>query len=170
MLAAALFVLVGAALLVAAVYDIATLTIPNWISIALVAAFPLLALLAGFNLNETGIHVAVGAVALAIGIAGFAGGVFGGGDAKLFAALALYMGFSSIGPFVFWVAIAGGVLAVVLIVLRRLPLTWLAQRWTWTHHLVTQGAGVPYGVALTAGGLLVLPATKIFTLATSGGA
>jgi prepilin peptidase CpaA len=167
-LAAALFILVGAVLLLAAVYDLATLTIPNWISIALTAAFPLLALLAGFNWSETGMHVAVGAAAFAIAVAGYAGGIFGGGDAKLFGALALYMGFSSIGPFVFWVAIAGGVLCLVLIVLRRLQLAWVAERWTWTRHLVTHGGGVPYGVALVAGALFVLPATRLFVMAAGG--
>lgn len=167
-MATALFILVGAALLLAAVYDIATLTIPNWISLALVGAFPVLALLAGFSWSETGMHVGVGIVALAFGIAGFAGGIFGGGDAKLFAALALYMGAGAIAPFLFWVAIAGGVLCAVLIVLRRLPLAWVGERWSWTRHLVTNGGGVPYGVALVAGALFVLPATQLFVSANGG--
>jgi prepilin peptidase CpaA len=169
MLGATLFTLVGAATIAGAVCDLATLRIPNWISLVLLALFPVLSMAAGLSWSEVGIHVAVGAGALMLGIALFAGGIIGGGDAKLFSALAVYMGVQSIGSYLFAVGIAGGVLAVVLLLLRSLPIRALLDRLSWVHEIVRPGAGVPYGVAIAAGGLIVLPATHLFTLAAATG-
>lgn len=157
-----LLTLVGAAMIAAAVYDAATLTIPNWISLLLLALFPLVAFSAGLSWTEAGLHAAVGFGALLAGIALFATGTIGGGDAKLFAVLALYVGAPWFGAYVFSVALAGGALACVLLAAR-----WAAQfdiygRLTWLHHLVKSGAGIPYGVAIAAAGLFVLPTTDLF--------
>src|ERR1044071_2773983 len=97
----ALYMLVGATMIVAAAYDVLTLTIPNWISLVLIALFPIIAVVAGLPLHELGWHVAIGVIALAAGIAAFAVGVVGGGDAKLFAAVALFMGPLAIAPYIF---------------------------------------------------------------------
>jgi prepilin peptidase CpaA len=155
-----LLTLVGAAMIAAAVYDVATLTIPNWISLALVVLFPPIAVSAGLDWAAIGIHLAVGFAALAAGVALFAARIIGGGDAKLFAAVALYIGASWFWSFVFAVAFAGGLLAAALLAVR------FAARYTpqffWTKHLTNAGAGIPYGVAIAAGGLAVLPATQLF--------
>lgn len=169
MFEAALLTLVGAAAITGAAYDLTTFTIPNWISLFLLALFPVLALSAGLNLSETGLHLAVGAVALALGIALFAFGTIGGGDAKLFAALALYMGVQSIGAYVIAVALAGGALAAVLLVLRWLPIRILLSQLPWVDRLSAPGLGVPYGVAIAAGGLIAFPATQLFALAAVAG-
>ena len=99
--------LIGAAMIAAAVYDATTLTIPNWISIFLVALFPIAAIGADLSWIEIGIHVAVGFAALLIGMGLFAAGVIGGGDAKLFAASALLVGAADFAPYIFAVALAG---------------------------------------------------------------
>lgn len=166
MFEAALLTFVGAAAIAGAAYDVATLTIPNWISLTLMALFPVLALAAGLSLSDAGVHLAIGAGALMVGIALFAGGIVGGGDAKLFAALALYMGLQSIGPYVFAVALAGGVLAVALILLRTPAARIFLSRLPWTQKLTSPGLGVPYGVAIAAGGLIAFPATQLFALAS----
>ena len=160
-----LLTMVGAAMIGAAAYDAATLTIPNWISLVLIALFPLVALSADLSWSEIGVHVAVGFAALVIGIGLFAARMIGGGDAKLFAAIALYMGGGWIGVYVFTVALAGGALAVVLLALRWIVSTGLAVRFAWLGHLAKAGAGIPYGIAIAAAGLLVFPATHLFALA-----
>jgi len=170
MLAATLFTLVGATAIAGAACDVATLRIPNWISLALLALFPVLALAAGMSWSEVGIHASIGVGALMLGVALFAGGIIGGGDAKLFASLALYMGIQSIGPYLLAVGIAGGILAVVLSLLRSMPVKAMLDRLSWGHEIVRPGAGVPYGVAIATGGLVVLPATHLFALAAVGGA
>jgi len=166
MVEAALLTFICTLAMAGAAYDFATLTIPNWISLSLLALFPALAIAAGLSLSETGMHFAVGAGALAVGVALFAGGVIGGGDAKLFAALALYMGAQSIGPYVFAVALAGGALAVGLLLVRSLPVRIFLSRFRaqWVHRLTSPGVGIPYGVAIAAGGLFVLPGTHFLAL------
>jgi len=160
-----LLTLVGAAMIAGAVYDAATLTIPNWISLVLLALFPAVAFFSGVGWTEAGIHVAVGFAALLCGMALFAGGFIGGGDAKLFAAISLYVGAAGFGFFVFAVALAGGVLAVLLMSLRYLAQFGIAARLNAFRHLAMSGAGIPYGIAIAAGGLFVLPATRLFTSA-----
>jgi prepilin peptidase CpaA len=160
-----LLTLVGATILAGAVYDAATLTIPNWISLVLLALFPLVAVIAGLNWAEAGVHVAVGFAALIVGMVLFAGGIIGGGDAKLFAAIALYVGASAFGFYVFGVALAGGVLALTLIVLRWGARLVAAERFDALKHLVKSGAGIPYGIAIAAGGLFALPTTRLFAAA-----
>lgn len=162
-----LLTMVGAAMIGAAAYDVATLTIPNWISLVLIALFPLVAFSAGIGWSEIGVHVAVGFGALVLGIGLFAARLIGGGDAKLFAAIALYMGGAGIGAYVFAVAVAGGALACVLLLAR-----WIAShgmaRFVWLSHLTKAGAGIPYGIAIAAGGLFVFPATHLFVQAAAG--
>lgn len=161
MIEAVLLILVGAALIAAAVYDAATLTIPNWISLALIALFPLAAVASGIGWASAGIHVAVGVGALAVGVALFAAGVIGGGDAKLFAAVALYVGAAWFANFLIAMAFAGGALALGVAALRMVPKYGIALP-PRLGHLVSGKAGIPYGVAIAAGGLFVLPTTQIF--------
>jgi prepilin peptidase CpaA len=162
MLHATLFMLVGALMLVAAAYDVLTLTIPNWISLALLALFPLLAFVAGLGWQELGWHALIFAVALAAGVGAFAAGVVGGGDAKLFAAVSLYMGPIAVAPYVFYVAIAGGVLAMVFLVLHRPSFAHWARRSSVLAQIVERGMAIPYGVAIVAGGLIAFPASHLF--------
>jgi prepilin peptidase CpaA len=157
-----LLTLVGAIVLAGAAYDAATLTIPNWVSLVLLALFPIAALVAGLNWTEVGIHFAIGFAALAGGMALFAAGMIGGGDAKMFAALSLYVGAANFGAYILAVAMAGGVLACALLALRRFAWLGLLERLQGVKHLAINGAGIPYGIAIAAGALTVLPVTRLF--------
>lgn len=163
MLEFGLVALMGFAVIAAAIYDVATMTIPNWICGLLLSLFPLAAIAAGLSVGEFGISVALGFGALILGMLLFALGYAGGGDAKLFAALTLYMGVAGIGPFVMWVALAGGGLAMTFLILRRLPLPFWVLAQPWVSRLYAKSQGVPYGVAIAAGALVVLPQTDVFT-------
>lgn len=156
----------AAVVLAGAVYDAATLTIPNWISLFLVGLFPVLALTAGLAWSEVGLHLAVGIMALLLGMGLFAANIVGGGDAKLFAAIALYMGLGWVGSYVFTVALAGGCLAVALIALRAVAASPLGV--FLVPYVRLPKSGIPYGIAIAAGGLFVFPTTHFFLLATSG--
>ncbi len=162
----ALLAIVAGVILTGAAYDAATLTIPNWISLALLALFPVLAVSTGLGWGAFGAHLAVGFVALIIGMGLFSANIIGGGDAKLFAAVALYMGFGLAGAYVFAVAIAGGILAAAMLAIR-----WLAASpygAILPPRLAGTQSGMPYGIAIAAGGLFVLPATQFFILASAG--
>lgn len=160
-----LLIAVGTAIMAGAIYDATTLTIPNWISLILLALFPVIAISAGLSWAEASIHAGVGVAALAVGIALFAGGFVGGGDAKLFAAVSLYIGAAWFGMYVFAVALAGGVLACVLLAIRWLAAHGGGAYLSWLQHLAKRDAGIPYGVAIAAGALFVLPGTHLFLAA-----
>jgi prepilin peptidase CpaA len=143
--------------IVAALRDLTSYTIPNWISLALIALFPPVALLAGIGTAAFGISMGVGALALVAGMAMFAFGWIGGGDAKLFAAAALWLGWPAAAPFVIWTALAGGGLAVALLWTRRLAQPMASRGPAWVGRLMTPGGDVPYGLAICFGALMAYP-------------
>jgi prepilin peptidase CpaA len=138
----------------AAVKDISTFTIPNWISIALVVSFAPAALIAGVPLPAIGISFAIGVGALALAVGMFALGWIGGGDAKLLAAASLWVGLPGIAPFALYTALAGGALALALVGLRSTWVRPIAQAGPgWARRLATPGEAAPYGVAIAVGAL-----------------
>lgn len=151
-----------ALVVVAALKDVTSYTIPNWISAALVAAYLPAAFAAGVPLEVIGQSAAVGAGALVAGMAMFALGWIGGGDAKLFAACALWLGLPSMLAFLAGTALAGGALALFLLQLRApiyKPL--LARGPAWFGRLAASGADAPYGVAIAVGALFVFPGSPL---------
>ena len=99
-----------AALIIAALNDIYEFKIPNWVSIVLFAAY----VVAGLGLGAGGAvlieGLLLGCAALAAGFALFALRIIGGGDAKLLAASAPWIGLSALGSFMVNVALAGAAL------------------------------------------------------------
>ena len=160
-IAATLCVLVFAALVIAAaIKDAISFTIPNWIPLTLIAAFPLAALAVGLPLTAFGWHAFIGFAALVAGMIMFALRWVGGGDAKLFAAAALWVGWPGVATFMMGAALAGGALAAVLVLARTAQLRRLMLMGpNWMAKLADPGEGVPYGVAIAAGALWALPAT-----------
>ena len=142
----------------AASSDLLTMTISNRVSLALVAAFAVVALVSGASLPVIGMHAAAGAVVLVAGFTCFSFGWIGGGDAKLAAAIALWLGFSHLPEFLVYASLCGGALTLLTIQFRLLPLP-AALRRPWILRLHEKGAGVPYGIALAAAALLVYPQT-----------
>jgi prepilin peptidase CpaA len=158
---AVLTVLPGAVALAAAL-DLLTMKIPNRISAAMVLAFFPLALLAGLGAADLVHHVAAGLIMLAVGVLLFIPGWFGGGDAKLMAAIGLWIGLENLFPYVFYVAIAGGIIAAVFTSVRSVPLPRMFLGEAWALRLHRYDSGIPYGIALAAGALLVYPHTVWF--------
>jgi prepilin peptidase CpaA len=151
--------------IVAAMKDITTYTIPNWISAALVAAFFPVALALGAPLPVIGTCLLIGLAALLIGMAMFALNWIGGGDAKLLAAAALWVGWPAVLPFVLVTAVAGGALALILLQMRSSLLRpWFVRAPPWLARLATDGGDAPYGVAICVGALFILPQSVLFRL------
>ncbi len=150
--------------LIAALTDATTFLIPNRLSAALAIAFAPAALLMGLSLGAIGVCLIVGLAALLAGIAMFAAGWIGGGDAKLFAAAALWLGWPAVGPLLVWTALAGGALAVGLLVARKAtaPFSAAARGPAWVGRLLEPKGDVPYGVAIAVGALAAFPASAIF--------
>ena len=143
--------------------DLLTLTIPNRVSLALVAAFPLAAALVGMDWMTVAGHLGAGALMLAVGIGMFARGWLGGGDAKLLAAAALWLGFEHLAGYLLLVAIAGGALALLVLSYRNwAPPPWMLGQ-PWAMRLHDKKVGIPYGIALAAAALWIYPSTPWFT-------
>jgi len=153
---------VPALLALAAGWDLASFTIPNFLSLSLIAAFAVFAALTAIPVSEIGSHLAAGGLGLAGGFALFAFGFVGGGDAKLFAAVALWLGVPHLLDYVLIASLFGGGLALLLIGVRHVPLPANAFAQPWIARLHDPRSGIPYGVALAAGALVVLPQTEIF--------
>jgi prepilin peptidase CpaA len=139
--------------------DLVTMTIPNRISLFLIAAFVVLAPAVGLTPVQIAWHVASGMMMLTIGIFMFSQGWVGGGDAKMTAAVALWMGFDFLGEFALLSVIAGGVLSFALLAFRMAPLPMILVRQDWIAHLHHPRTGVPYGIALAAAALIIYPST-----------
>jgi len=151
-----------AAMAFAGAMDLLTMTIPNRVSIVLVAAFAVAAAMLGIGWWALASHIAAGLLMLVVGIGMFALGWLGGGDAKLLAATALWLGFEQLLPYLLLTAIAGGALALAILAYRRMMLPlWLARQ-GWALHLHGAKSGIPYGIALAAAGLQVFPSTIWF--------
>ena len=122
-------------------------------------AFRLLsALAAGLPLSTLGLAFAAGLGALFAGMAMFALRWIGGGDAKLFAVCALWLGIAATPVFLVVTALAGGALAVGLLGARKAALLFAVSGGpAWVQRLLKPGGDVPYGLAICAGALFAFP-------------
>jgi len=163
MMAELLVLFVVPALLAASAgWDLASFTIPNFLPITLIALFGVFVVTTGFAPPAIGGHALAGLSGLAIGFALFAFGLIGGGDAKLFAATALWLGFGNLLEYVLFTSVIGGALALALISVRSLPMPATLANQKWVLRLHDSQGGIPYGVALAAAALIVLPHTDVF--------
>ena len=148
--------LMQAALVYAALRDLVSFQIPNWLSLAIAADFLAAALAGPTVLSDIGWHLSAGLAALAVGALLFWRGMIGGGDAKLLAACAVWAGWSGFVPFILAVTVLGGVLTVLIVIFRRAELTGRWAGRAWIRRLHSGEKGVPYGVAIGLGGLVTL--------------
>jgi prepilin peptidase CpaA len=156
-----LLVLPGLAV-VAAVWDAATYEIPNRVTFAVAACYPAVAWLAGIPGETIAMGLATGLGVLALTFVAFSLGWFGGGDAKLAAALACWFGPHSLMSFAVVVALLGGVLAVMLLGLRALPASRGGGGPPWLERLRDKARGVPYGIALGLAAILQYADTPVW--------
>lgn len=152
----------------AAASDLLTMLIPNRISLALAAGFCALAATGVFSLPEIGLHVGAGALVLCITFTLFALGKVGGGDAKLAAVTALWLGFDQLLDYLLVASIFGGALTLAILAARAQPLPYVVARLPFALHLHDRRTGIPYGIALAAAALAVLPETLLWTRALGG--
>ncbi len=153
--ALALTVVFGGAMVVVVVWDIATYEIPDTLSLMLVLVGSA-ALLAGQGWGGLGTHVLGALGAFAFGVVMFALGQWGGGDVKFLAATALWLSGPVLFGYILWVTIIGGGLALVVLVFRRFRLPECLAARPWLARLHQADEGLPYGVALGIGGLVML--------------
>lgn len=154
-----------AALAAAAMSDFLTMKISNRLSLALIAAFFVLAPLVGLPWVDLGMSLGAALIVFAVCFALFAANVMGGGDAKLLTAASLWFGFDqSLVTFLILVAYAGGGVTLLFLLLRAradlvmsigipLPVSVVGTK------------KIPYGIAIAMGGLIAFGASPVAILA-----
>ena len=152
-----ILVLFPLAMAFAASTDLLTMTISNRLVLVLAGAFFVMALAAGLSLAEIGQHVLAGTIVLAGAFVCFARGWIGGGDAKIAAATALWLGFDQMLPYLLQASFLGGVLTLLLLKFRSSPLHPRLAAYPWIERLHHKNTGVPYGIALAAAALMTYP-------------
>lgn len=138
-----LLALLGAALIAAAAEDFLRLRISNVTVLIVVGAAIAAMAFAGFD-GPWWENAVVFAAILAVGTFAFARNWLGGGDVKLLAATGLWVGFAAAPWLLASIFIAGGVVAILYIVVRKL------------RGLNRSHANrIPYGLAIAAGALFL---------------
>ncbi len=162
MLEALIFVVFPFCMAYAAVSDTLSMTIANRVSLILIATFVFVAPLTGMGWVDLGWHFAAFAIVLGVTICLFALGGMGGGDAKLMSATALFIGLNmQLLEYLVVSAFLGGVLTVALLSYRKSGISVITGQNMFLRHFADSEAGIPYGIALGAGGLLVYPQTPL---------
>ncbi len=138
-------------MLAAAISDVRSLRIPNRISLAAAMLYPAYVLAAQTPVDWVG-ALAVAIAALTLGLTLFNFRIVGGGDAKLFAAAALWAGPELVIPLALSTAVAGGVLAVLFWLVHHLPLFGIPVVLPLTATAANfANQPLPYGVAIALG-------------------
>lgn len=143
----------------AAVSDVTRFIIPNWVSLALIVAFVPAFALSGLGWGALGGHLAMGVGFLVLGFALFATGVWGGGDGKLLAAVALWFEPALAMELLLAIALSGGALGLTAVLLSayRVEL-WMAVPGLRGVAFDDMARKAPFGVAIAFGALVTLPA------------
>jgi prepilin peptidase CpaA len=144
----------------AAASDLLTMTISNRVTLALAAGFLVLAVAGGMGLHDLLSHLGAGAAVLTVAFVCFAMGWVGGGDAKVAAGVALWFGFDHLLTFLVYASLFGGALTLLLLQLRQWPLPSPLTGQAWLLKLHDRESGIPYGIALALGALMVYPETE----------
>jgi prepilin peptidase CpaA len=144
----------------AAASDLLTMTISNRVSLLLAAGFLALALLSGMGFYDILSHLGAGGTVLAMAFGCFAMGWVGGGDAKVAAAAALWFGFGDLLNYLVYASLFGGALTLALLQFRQWPLPYACAGQAWLLKLHAKDSGIPYGIALAIGALMIYPETE----------
>lgn len=151
----------------ACVTDFTTMTIPNWISIYLIAAYFVIAPMAWQGWADFATHLMVFAATFSVCLFFFAIGGFGGGDAKLLAATSIWWVWQDMFVYILATAVIGGAIAFFLMIGRK----WVPARILSNKYMMLQFKDekrMPYGLALAAGALLTLPHSSLFMYVSGG--
>ena len=165
MVAALPLVLFPFCLIAAALSDARRFIIPNELSIALVAGFAFAAWVTGMEWAAVGNHVATAAGMLALGFGLFCINVFGAGDGKMLAAIALWFGWPSFMTCLIAIALIGGALSLAICYLRMLArrMPSLSARFRPMATLAaTEQLKCPYGIAICIGTLLTFSHSPLY--------
>ncbi|NIX78385.1 A24 family peptidase [Microvirga terricola] len=139
--------------------DLVTMQIRNRLILFLLTSYAVFAPLSGVGWSEIGWAVTSAGGILLFMFVLFGFGWVGGGDAKLAAVVALWLGADHTLAYVLHTALFGGIFTILILQFRLTVLPVQCLTVPWIMRLHAPGGGVPYGVAIAAAALFVFPAT-----------
>ena len=148
-----LSVIVSLMFIIAAMTDVRSFIIPNWISVGIVLSYCVRWLIAG-QTTDLLPDSALAAVMLVMGFGLYAMNWFGAGDIKLMAAGVLWSGHTFALDFLFFTAVLGGIVGLVVLGLRSLDI--FLPILPGLHRIIPRVNLVPYGVAIAGAGLITI--------------
>lgn len=142
----------------ALVSDALTYKIPNRISIGIAALYPAWIMASWPRVDQPWVPVLLAAAVLFAGFIAFDKGYVGGGDGKMLAAISLWSGTELFIPMLVVTTMAGGVIAVAVILaeaLRRRATVARGGEVTGQFFSSIVKTKMPYGTAIAVGGGVV---------------
>ncbi|OUR79838.1 hypothetical protein A9Q83_02490 [Alphaproteobacteria bacterium 46_93_T64] len=141
--------------LYAAYTDLRKYTIPNYISLIIIALYPVAVLTSSVEIDWLFALLTAG-ITFVVGFLLFAGGYFGGGDVKLITGLSLWAGPALIASFLVSVVLAGGVLVIIILAREAAKQSEEAGGLIrGAKAAIRARTPVPYGVAIAFGSITV---------------
>ncbi|MBR0653941.1 A24 family peptidase [Plastoroseomonas arctica] len=148
-------------LIIAALHDIVVRLIPNWLSVAILC----LGLVLRIGAGDWAWSLFAAVMVFALCVMAWRFALLGGGDVKLLAAVTTLVPAWDVAALIAAIALAGGALALLFILLRRIvpapsrvtgqPRRGLARIWRMEARRIRRGGPLPYAVAIAAGTLWV---------------
>jgi prepilin peptidase CpaA len=147
-------------LVVAAAFDVWKLILPNLVSVLLAAAFCAAGVLLPPGQISWLSHLGAGAAVFAAGLLVFRFSLLGAGDVKLLTAIGVWAGFQHLPLLLICIALAGGVLAVAVLllryILRSLTVYVPMSGGLAAAQVVFERTKLPYGLAIALGSIWVI--------------
>ena len=145
--------------------DLINMKIPNWIPCGLLVGNVATSIWLRMSWADITLNLSCGVVCLIFSVYLFERGWIGGGDAKLGAATAVWVGWGSLINYGLTVSISGGLLTLLMLAYRAAPLPPALATQSWIARLHDRDSGIPYGIALAVAGLTQYPHTQIWAAA-----
>ena len=133
------------------VSDLRSLRIPNAYSLVVIGCFVPAWLAEPAAFTPLWHHVVAMVVLFFLTYAMFCKGMMGGGDSKLGTALGLWMGLKGLMPFLFYMALVGGVLGGLALLFKKKKWFKNPRPGSWVEQVQAGENAVPYGVAISFG-------------------
>jgi prepilin peptidase CpaA len=148
--------------LLSCVSDFRTMRIPNLYSAIVLIGFVAAWLISPGSFGKWWDPLIAFAIMFAVTFGMYCAGMVGSGDTKLGSALAPWVGLKGMALYLFFMALVGGALGIMAIIMRKKNLFAEAPVGSWIAQVQSGKSAVPYGIAITAGAWAALFHTGFF--------
>lgn len=156
--------------IIAAKSDFSGFKIPNSVSVVIIGAFAVAFVpleLSGHSGNifqSIASHIGAAGIVFVVTAFMFAIKKLGAGDSKFATAVALWVGFKGLVPFIFFMSLAGGIIAGFSLYLQKKKPFKNPTEGNWIDKVQKGGGAIPYGIAIAFGALAGFIALGYFDL------